>query len=215
MTAKAEQAVLDIVERDWMKDGEPKFSQIPFEDRAQPAWAPRVVGIRAALDPIIEELTGQLNAVLAGEDIEVRDVQLRLATPDKPERQGIHVDLGGYMTATYALRGRGTILYRTLPDGRVQAMEAPTHSWAIINNLEREAATDIPGTVHDTPITDRPRVLLIIRFVRRGQKIADDERKVYQERGRKRAAAVTTALANQGLKPAPPKKGILSKLFGE
>ena len=98
-------------------------------------------------------------------------MQLRLATPAKPEKQGMHVDLGGYITATYAIRGRGTVLYRK---SDASGREAPTHSWAIITNSEREAATGVLGTVHDTPITDQPRVLIIVRFSRRGQEIPED-----------------------------------------
>lgn len=212
----AERAVLDIVARDWIKDGEPVTGQLPFEDPAQPLWRARVAEIRSLMMPVVDALTARLNAVLPGENIEVRDVQLRLASTAKPEKQGMHVDLGGYMTATYALRGRGTVLYVN-QGGKVQTLEAPTHAWAVITNMEREAATGKIGTVHDTPITDRDRVLLIIRFKRAGQQpLTDDERRSVAQRAKARIQGVMQGLARQGLKPGPEKKkGLLSKLFGE
>ncbi|MBI3552142.1 MAG: hypothetical protein HY077_06460 [Elusimicrobia bacterium] len=215
MDAETERRVLDIVERDWIKNGQPVFSQLPFNDRSQPLWGPRMASVRAELDPVVENLTRRLNSVLTGEGIAVRDVQLRLATPEEPEKQVIHVDLAPYITATYALRGRGTVLFR-ISDGLAQAREAPTHSWALVTNAEREAATGIPGTVHDIPLTDRPRVLLIVRFTRTGPELPKDRLAAARERSKARADGVARQLARQGRKPE--KSGLLgslTRIFGE
>lgn len=217
MDAQAEAKVLEIVYKDWMRDGEPVFNALPFDDSTQPTWKARMASTNEAMGPVVAALAERLNKVLAGENIEVRDVQLRLSNPKKPERRGMHVDLGGYITATYALSGRGTILFRA-QDGRVVAREAPTHTWAIITNLEREAETGIQGTVHDTPVSDGDRVLLIIRFRRAGQKLTDAQKNAVTERSNTRLQRYQQSLARQG-KPEPvAKPGLLSsfkKIFGE
>ena len=98
--------------------------------------------------------------------------------------------------------------------------EAPTHSWAIITNMEREAATGQPGTVHDTPVTDQDRVLLIIRFTRAGQEpLSERQRRDVALLAKARIQAVQSGLARRGLKPGTAAKGGLlgsfKKLFGE
>lgn len=217
MDAQAEAKILEIVDRDWTRDGEPIFNALPFDDPTQPTWKARMASTNEAMGPVVAALTARLNKVLAGESIEVRDVQLRLSNPKKPERRGMHVDLGGYITATYALRGRGTVLFR-MDNGKAQAREAPTHTWAIITNMEREIVTGIQGIVHDTPVSDGERVLLIIRFRRAGQDLSSEERGAATQRIDTRLARYNESLAKQGKIEPIAKPGLLSsfkKIFGE
>jgi hypothetical protein len=158
--------------------------------------------LNALLRPFVERLTTAVNRALPGERVKVRDVQLRLETKARAADVGIHVDLGGYVTATYALRGDGTDLYLTAPGGAVRVIRGPPHTAAIVTNKEREWATGIPGTVHAAPALGlgKMRVVLIVRFYRPGREEADMPRELstrLDETLKQRAARVRQALARR------------------
>jgi len=142
------------------------------ETRWDDAKHPR---LNALLRPLVERLTAELNRALPGENVKVRDVQVRLETKARAADTGVHVDLGGYVTATYSLRGGGTDLYLTGSDGSVRVIRGMTHAVAIVTNMEREWATGVPGTVHAAPALDlgQTRVVLIVRYYRPGYEGTD------------------------------------------
>lgn len=171
----------------------------------------------AIVQRMMGRLTGMLDAA-TNEGLVPVEVQLRFGN-DHPS--GLHVD-GGYITATMALRGPGTMIFEEFQNGGLNTVRAGTNQLAVITNTDREFLTNVAGTVHSTPPpTDPKRVVFIIRFraartpelnnQRQGQPYKDLE-----ERNRKRVGRIAKIIQAREPSKKPEAsglKGIWSKLF--
>jgi hypothetical protein len=177
------------VDRDWQRGGT-VFNNWELYDEFK-GWR-KDVGAdaqgRGGTRELLEDLTRRVQAALPGEDIELRDAMLRLRY-QKMDSDFLHVDGGGYITATIALKGPGTQIY-DFADG-VQEHVAPLNAVALITNVDRERAMNIDGTLHSSPSPARytpardndERRVIIARFKRKGQpKATDAERERFERR---------------------------------
>jgi hypothetical protein len=169
--------------------------------------------------PVIDRITHLLRSALPSENLVLRDAQLRLSYEDNA---GIHVDSGGHITVTIALRGPGTLVYRVGAGGVVEELQAPLGAAAVITNLARQAALGIEGTVHSAPTKrffkpGEERRVLIMRYASATHgEVALAESRVLGARNAQRVGAANAFRARrEGRAPQPPPKGSLLKgLFG-
>lgn len=133
----------------WAADGE----------KAPPGYR-RIKGFARAL-------TAELRRLLPRETFELDVVHLLLTQGRTGYANHPHFD-AGYLTATCALEGPGTILYWRGRSG-VRRKPAPTGTTAVITSQRRQAATGIPSTIHSAPFGKlKRRVVLIIFYTRAG-----------------------------------------------
>jgi len=186
-----ESRILAAIEKHRTENASSSFWQWPFMEeggrwRTDKRQTPELV---ADVRRFAEALTAELQDALPDENIQMRDVQIRV---DPPPQTGakLHVD-GGYITATCALSGPGTVIYDD-SGGRVRRLQAPQGAVAFVSNLDREFARNIPGAVHAAPTTETAgRVILIIRYKRLGQEPASSDQRLRQnDRNARRIKAV-------------------------
>jgi len=186
-----ESRILNAIEKRRLDNASSSFWQWPFMEeggrwRADKRQTPDLV---ADVRRFAEALTISLQDALPDEHIEMRDVQIRV---DPPPQTGakLHVD-GGYITATCALSGPGTVIYDDA-GGRARRLQAPPGAVAFVSDLDREFARNIPGAVHAAPTAGTAgRVVLIIRYKRQGQAPASSEQRLRQkDRNDRRIKAV-------------------------
>lgn len=112
-------------------------------------------------------LTGALRRLLPRETFELDVVHLRLTQGRPAYTNHPHFD-SGYLTASCALEGPGTVLYWRDRSG-VRRRPAPTGTTAVITSQRRQAATGLPSTIHSAPFGKlKRRVVLVIFYTRAG-----------------------------------------------
>lgn len=206
-----------VIDRDW-KRGELFFNNWELYDEHK-GWTRDAGGDaqgRGGARELLEDLTRRVQAALPGEDVEMRDATLRLRY-QKMDRDFLHVDGGGYVTATITLKGPGTQLYDFARG--VEEHAAPENAVALVTNIDRERAAGVDGTLHSSPSPDRykpgkdgeERWVIIVRYKRKGQeKITDAERDRF-ERRQKIKQSMAQAWRD---KRSPPQKKKGFSLFG-
>jgi hypothetical protein len=201
------------IDKEWKPGERPERRTIELRDEYK-GWLRDMGGDgagRGGVLEVMETLTKALRTALPEEDIEIRDVQLRL-NYNKHEPDALHVD-GGYITATIVLKGPGTLLYPMDANG-IRELLAPLNAAAVITNSDRRRAVNIPGTVHSSPSErfyrpglDDERRILIVRYKRRGQERPDQgAQEALREEDRRRVDRVKRFREVRGGKPPPPKK---------
>jgi hypothetical protein len=213
MGEASDRRILDEIDSRYIRNGQPwasilELSQPPsIHSNGETRWDDaRHAPLNGLVKPFVERLTERLNLALPDENVRVRDVQIRIETKERAADTGIHVDFGGYLTATYALRGGGTDLYLTGPDGAVTAIRGPPHVAAVVTSKEREWATKILGTVHAAPRVGfgEQRVVVIIRYYRpgfTGEDMPAETSRRLDEVLRQRGARVRQTLDRQSRPP--------------
>lgn len=112
-------------------------------------------------------LTSHLRRALADESFELDVVHLRMTCGLPAYTNHPHFD-SGYLTASCALAGPGTVLYWRDGSG-VHSRRTATGSTAVITSQRRQAATGIASTIHSAPLGKlRRRVVLIVFYTRGG-----------------------------------------------